>query len=437
MEDMLIMSKKELERKTLLDAHKFGKLKLTEVALRVGLCYRQTKRLWSNYQKEGDPGLCHKNRGRRPRIAYHPAFRTKILDLYEQKYIGFGPTYASEKLLEDDGISICDETLRLWLRKEGLLPKTRKRKLYRKKRERKPNFGDLLQIDGSIHKWFHDKDEHFCLLNIVDDATGNTLARMHKGETLEVLMHALLSWIGKYGLPKAVYVDLKSVYVSPKSIRDCTKDNPNGFSRFQRICRQLGIEVIKAYSPQAKGRVERKHRVFQDRLVKDIKLYHLKDVDEVNTYLEDKFLNKINAKFASFNDEIKDSHRDPSPYGDLQQIFCWTYQGHVRNDWTIIFKGRYYQIKKESYELVKPGTKITVKKHLDGQMYLWFDDQMLNFEQLRAKPELPSRSKKYYQAKGIDPILRAKVARQNAAKSSWGKTNHLCFIQKKKIRKAS
>lgn len=433
MEDMLIMSKKELERKTLLDAHRFGKLKLNEVALRLDIGYRQTKRLWANYQKEGDQGLCHKNRGKRPSIAYHPTFREKILDLYQQKYIGFGPTYAAEKLLEDDGIYICDETLRLWLKEEGLLTNTRKRKPYRKKRERKPNFGDLLQIDGSIHKWFHDKDEHFCLLNIVDDATSKTLARMHKGETLEVLMQALLSWIGKYGLPKAVYVDLKSVYVSPKSTKNYSKDNPNGLSRFQRICYQLGIEVKEAHSPQAKGRVERKHRVYQDRLVKDIKLYSLSTVDEVNRYLEDTFLDKINRKFA-INDDIKDAHRDPTDYGDLHQIFCWSYQGYVRNDWTVRFAGKYYQIDKKSSYLVKPGAKIIIKKYLNGDMRFWIDDKEITFYGLIEKPKrLP---KKPSPKKGPqDPALLSKRATENRHKSPWGDYNHACFV--KSIKKAS
>lgn len=433
MEDMLIMSKKELERKTLLDGYKFGKLSLLEVSERLDIGYRQTKRIWSSYQNDGDIGLCHKNRGRKPGITYPQEFKDVVLRLYQSKYCGFGPTYAAEKLLEDDGLTINNETLRLWLKEAGLWQKTRKRHIYRKKRERRAGFGELLQIDGSIHKWFEGKDEHYCLLNIVDDATGTTLARLAKGETTRVLMETFLWWIKKYGIPKAVYVDLKSVYVSSKSSKNINENNPNGYSLFQRICNKLGIEVIRAYSPQAKGRVERKHRVFQDRLVKDIKLYHLNTIDEVNTHLESKFLDNINQKFALDIDEITDVHRDPLPYGDLNEIFCWSYSVCVRNDWSVKLKGKYYQIDKKASELVKPRSKILIKEYLDKKMIFWNENKVINYSALVIKPE---RKPKKYQPKGpCDPKLLSERATENRHKSSWGDYNHLYFV--KKVKKAS
>lgn len=263
MGDFLIMSKKELERKTLLEGYRHGKLTLLDCSIRLEISYRQMKRIWKNYLIEGDAGLCHKNRGNKPHNAYSEEFKAKILNLYQEKYREFGPRFAAEKMQEDDKERIHEETLRLWLKEKGLWSKKRKRVVYRERRERKPCFGELLQIDGSIHHWFSD-ERCDCLLNMVDDATGITFALLDTGETTYILLTCLKKWIEKYGIPKAVYVDLKSVYVGTKHFKSPYDDglDKEGFSVFERVCRQLGIQIIRAYSPQAKGRVERKHGVF-------------------------------------------------------------------------------------------------------------------------------------------------------------------------------
>jgi transposase len=287
MEDLIIMSKTELERKTILEGFRHGKLTLKECAKKLNISYRQIKRLWRRYKQESDKGLCHRSRGKKPCNAYPMDFKVKILSLYQQKYFEFGPTFAVEKLLEDDQEVINAETLRLWLKKEGLWSKKRKHKIYRERRERRARFGELLQIDGSIHHWFSD-ERNDCLLNIVDDATGITFALLDKGETTKILLICLRKWIERYGIPKAVYVDFKSVYVSPKHLKEKYDDDlliKEGFSVFEQACKKLNIEIIKAYSPQAKGRVERKHGVFQDRLVKDLKLYGIKTIEAANRYL--------------------------------------------------------------------------------------------------------------------------------------------------------
>lgn len=182
MGDYLIMSKKELNRKTILESYRCKKLTLQECARKLDVSYRQMKRIWKRYQREGDQGLCHRSRGKKPSNTYSREFKAKILTLYTKKYLEFGPTFAAEKLLEDDQVPINAETLRLWLKKEGLWVKQRKRIVYRERRERRPCFGDLLQIDGSIHGWFSD-ERRDCLLNMVDDATGVTFALLDSGET--------------------------------------------------------------------------------------------------------------------------------------------------------------------------------------------------------------------------------------------------------------
>lgn len=145
--------------------------------------------------------------------------------------------------------------LRLWLKAKGLWSKKRKRVFHR---ERRACFGELLQIDGSIHQWFG-TEQYDCLLNMVDDATGVTFALLDIGETTQILLTCLKRWIEHYGIPKAVYVDLKSVYVGTKKLKEKYDDdlvNPDGFSVFEQVCRNLGIQIIRAYSAQAKGRVE-------------------------------------------------------------------------------------------------------------------------------------------------------------------------------------
>jgi hypothetical protein len=274
-------------------------------------------------------------------------------------------------------------------------------------------------------------------LNIVDDATGATWALLDTGETTKVLLTTFKKWVEMYGIPKAVYVDLKSVYVSPKKLKEKYDDNlllHDGFSVFEQVCKRLNIEIIRAYSPQAKGRVERKHGVFQDRFVKDLKLYNIKTIEAANVYLEEKFLNKINDKFAQAPASMEDSHRDPSSYGDLDQIFCWDYTRQLKNDWTIQFQRQYFQVEKCIGDFLNPEAKISIKKYLNGQMRFWYKGKELNYHQLDFKPEPPSRSKKYYITKGHDPIARSKMSRKNKHHSPWSqfRPNRLNSLTDKK-----
>jgi len=427
MGDLLSMSKKELERKTIMDSYKCGKLTLGDCSKKLGLSYRQTKRIWSRYKHESDRGLCHRSRGKKPSNAYGTRFREKIISLYQGKYLGFGPTFAAEKMREDDKVHIHAETLRLWLKKEGLWTKKRKRVIYRERRERRANFGDLLQIDGSIHDWFSD-NRRSCLLNMVDDATGISFALLDSGETTWILLTCLKKWIERYGIPKSVYVDLKSVYVGPKPLKEKYDDDlliKEGFSYFEQACRKLGIEIIRAYSPQAKGRVERKHGVYQDRLVKDLKLYGIKTIETANEYLEEKFLDKINQKFSQAPRDLLDHHRDAKPYGNLNEILCWSYKRQLRNDWSIQFNREYFQIKKSEGNKLQPGEFVILRKYLDGSMQFWYEEQILDYYPLSRKPQRPSKiKKKYYEPKGKeDPQLRGLISRKNKHKTPWSKFN--------------
>jgi transposase len=267
-EDILIMNSTERQRKAMVEAIRNKHFTLVEAGERLDITQRQMRRILRRFEKEGDKGLVHRHRGKASNHACEPKLKTIIVELYRTKYLGFGPTLAAEKITEEDRHPILAETLRLWLKAENLWDERRKRSGYRKQRKRREQFGDLLQLDGSFHHWFGDNYATACLMDLVDDATGTTMALLDEQETTEAAMKLLMQWIKRYGIPKSIYVDLKTVYISPKTLKlnDELNEITAAFTHFSKACYKLGIKIIKAYSPQAKGRVERKHAVFQDRL---------------------------------------------------------------------------------------------------------------------------------------------------------------------------
>jgi hypothetical protein len=309
-------------------------LTVSEAAERLFISQRQMRRILRRYEAEGDPGLIHRHRGKTSNHACDFNFKKLVLGLYQTKYKGFGSTLAAEKITEEDKHPLSSETLRLWLKSEGLWGERRKRSSYRQQRKRREHFGDLLQLDGSFHPWFGEDYPTACLMNLVDDATGIIMALFDKEETTEAAMRLVQQWIERYGVPKSIYVDLKTVYVSPKTFKH--NDLENGltaaFTHFSKACAKLGIKIIKAYSPQAKGRVERKHAVFQDRFVKELQLKNIKDIPGANELLKNDFLHQINKKFAKVPASEENAHRDVKLFGDLKQIFCWEYMRQVQND---------------------------------------------------------------------------------------------------------
>lgn len=418
MGDWLIMSKKERQRKVLIEGVKSGHLTLLEASKRLKISYRQGKRIWKRYREEEDAGLVHRSRGRRSSHAYPEGFKNEVLSLYELKYSGFGCRFTAEKLLEYEGIKIHEETLRLWLKEAGLWKGKWKQKPHRKRRARRERFGEMLQIDGSDHQWFgQDDSRRSCLLNMVDDATGITLAKMDEGETTAVLLETLKTWVERYGIPKSVYVDLKNVYLSPKG-RKWSQDNIEvraHFSVFERVCERLNIEIIEAYSPQAKGRVERKHQVFQDRFLKELKLRGIKTLSQANDFLSSRFLNEINQKFAVASSSGEDAHRCVKGYGDLDQIFCWEHERCVKNDWTFQFKKQHYQIAQG--QGVRSKQKVLVRRHLDGGVSVWHKEKRLNVERIESRPVRSVLTDR----EGVHDYSRE--SRRNKCKSPWSQFN--------------
>lgn len=421
MGDLLIMSKKELRRKSILDLVMLGQLTQLDASKRLGLSYRQTKRVYQKYLKEGDTGLVHRSRGKASKRAFPLEMKKTVLELYEEKYWDFGPTLASEKLLEDDNQKLHAETLRLWLKEAGIWQPKRQRKAHRSRRTRRSRFGELLQLDGSIHAWLPGITTKQCLMNFVEDATGKTLSLLDSGETTDAAFRLLKWWIKLHGIPMAIYVDLKSLYISPKSLRYSDEDDlvePEWLTHFSRACKVLGIEVIKAYSPQAKGRVERNHGVYQDRFVKELRLKNIQTIEGANKRLQGGFIDNLNKKFMKMPASMEDAHVALTDDQDLDDILCWEYTRTVHNDWIIRFENQLLQIQKPNANRVRPKQKITIKRHLSGKITLWNKEQKIPycFTERQMKEE-----KK--QAKPYSAVKRSLNSKKNKLKSPWSQFN--------------
>ena len=284
------MSERELRRAAVLEQVKSGAWTILEAAERMELSYRQAKRLWKRYESQGAIGLVHGSAGGASNRAKPKKLRKKVARLIRQKYSGevgvrFGPTLAAEHLGSEDQIELSASTVRRWMMAEGLWSCARKTRQHRQRRDRREHFGELVQLDGSFHEWLEGRGPRGCLMNLVDDATSTTLCRLGEQETIWAAVGVLRAWIEKYGVPRALYTDWKNVYVRvPNAEEQVTGAVP--LTQFGRMCEALGIQIIAASSPQAKGRVERNHGTHQDRLVKKLRRLGIADAPAANAFLD-------------------------------------------------------------------------------------------------------------------------------------------------------
>jgi transposase-like protein len=335
--------------------------------------------------------------------------REAVLERYRVRYEGLGPTLCAEKLLEE-GYAVDHETLRRWLIADGQWQRRRKRGKHRSRRERKARFGEMLQLDGSPHAWFGPEVPRACLMDLVDDATSACMALMAQEETTAAAMRVLWKWVERHGIPKALYLDRKSVYLAlrpPTPQEQLAGEEP--LTEFGKACNKLGIELITAYSPQAKGRVERKHGVYQDRFVHELRLQNITTIDAANALLDGGFTEQLNEKFAKPPREPNDAHR-PVPRGlDLRNVFCFDESRTVTNDWCVQHKNRHYQILKLNTPLPKPKEKIVVRTWLDGSLHLVYKEHMLKYKALEAPPPRPAKTKPSKDSKPPAPKPKPKA----------------------------
>jgi hypothetical protein len=322
--------------------------------------------------------------------------RRRVLALVRKHYSGepgerFGPTLAAEHLWEDHGLAVDHETLRRWLLAEGLWSRERKRKAYRKRRPRREHFGELLQLDGSFHEWLEERGPRGCLVSLVDDATGVTLSRFAAEESTWAVAGVLRAWVERHGIPRAIYADWKNVYQHAPTERQ-QRHGETAASQFGEMCRRLGIELIGASSPQAKGRVERNHGTHQDRLIKKLRLRKIRDYERANQYLAEIYLPQHNARYAVEPGEAVDFH-EAVPQGlRLDDVLCLEQKRVVSNDWVVRYQNRWSQISQASSRHVPAGAKVTVREQEDGRLCLVYGERRLEWEEIPPPPAKPKAS---------------------------------------------
>lgn len=387
------LSSRELDRVEVMGRVRSGDLKLIDAAKLLAVSYRQVKRLWRRYQRAGRQGLKHGNAGRPSNRSKPLKLRRRVLHLVRKKYSGsvekrFGPTLAAEHLAEEDGIVVDHDTLRLWMLAEGLWNRRRKHKKHCQRREPRAHFGELVQLDGSFHDWLEQRGPRGCLMDMVDDATNQTLARMGKEETIWAAAQVLQSWIGQYGVPRALYTDWKNVYKRKATPAEQLRGEVP-LTQFGRMCQKLGIGIIAASSPQAKGRVERRHGVHQDRLIKKMRRKGIASYEAANQYLEQEYLPDHNRRFSRPAAKPEDYHGRKPTKRELREIFRLETERSISNDWVVRHDGRWLQLRPKLRRYGPTKSKALVCGWEDGSMEVYYRGERIDYTEL---PEAPKKT---------------------------------------------
>lgn len=371
------MSQRERDRLKVIGSVMDGKRTQVEAARLLGLTPRQVRRIQRKLQAHGDAAIVHKLRGRSSNRRIDRTHRQKVLEAYRQALMGFGPTFAAEKLAQRQ-LPVAVRTLREWLMAEGLWKRQRKRDKHRQRRERRECFGELVQADGSHHDWLEGRGPWMVLVVMIDDATSKTLARFYPAETTEAYMDLLGRYLRKRGRMTAMYVDRDSIFRAEKKDVDYVQPT---LTQFQRALNDLHIDLILANSPQAKGRVERFNKTAQDRLVKELRLAQAKTMEEANIVLEKVFLPWFNRRCTVKPASANDAHRPLHPSMNLPSILSIHQRRKVTNDYTIRLDNQIYQLLPPALPGLRGGW-VTIERHLDGSMHLRFKGHALKFKSL-------------------------------------------------------
>lgn len=380
------MSTRERRRMGLMTRVTERLLRLRVAAEMMKVSYRQAKRIWRRYREEGDAGLVHRGRGRSSSRSRPVAERKRAIALYGKTYKGFGPLLASEHLAEDHGLVVDHETLRRWLVSAGLWETRRRRESHRAARERRPRRGDLVQIDGSEHDWFEGRGDRAVLMVMIDDATNRTLARFYTAEDTAAAYDIFDRYVCQYGLPTALYPDRDSIYVCTREAsREEELANVGPETQFKRAMRELGVEVIPAYSPQAKGRVERRHGLFQDRLVKEMRLLDIRTIEAANAYLDGTFLALVNTRYTVTACDPANGHQARPSATTLALVLSWQEPRSIAKDWTLRWRNRRLQIDARHAALGLPGRHVLVVERRDGTLAILYGKRLLTFRDAPAQ----------------------------------------------------
>jgi len=408
-EEIFTLSHKELDRVTVMKTLSSGSIKQKDAAKQLGLSIRQVKRLLKRFRREGPQGLVSHRRGKPSNRCLPEETRTQAIELVNENYHDFGPTLAHEKLTEKHALTLSVETLRQWMiAAEVWEPKTRKHPKVFQLRKRRSRFGELIQLDGSPHDWFENRDDPCTLIVFIDDATGKLLHLCFvPAETTQAYMEALRNYLQRYGRPVSFYSDKHGIFrVNAKEAA-----NGNTLTQFGRVLNTLDIEAIHAHTPQAKGRVERANQTLQDRLVKEMRINNINDRETANVFL-DNFREDYNRRFAVIPKNQEDAHRQVlHSEPELDLIFAIQKTRTLSKNLTIQYKNTIYQIKTKNRSRRLRFAKVTVCEDFNGTVTLIYQGKALEYST-------------YEKAKKPTPLENEKTINQRVDKAIELQTKH-------------
>lgn len=378
------MSVREFDRNHVIQNVLTKHLKQSQAAMQLKLSVRQVRRLCRRALRDGKKGLIHGFRGKPSNHRLRGSTLSQAVSLVKKHYPDFGPTFAQEKLLEINQVSVSVSALRQALIKDGHWKTHQQHPYYRAWRERRPCVGELVQLDGSDHDWFEGRGPRCVLLPYVDDATSRVLyGQFIPVEDTLNLMAATKIYLEACGRPLAFYVDKDSIYkTNRKANVDEELRDSQPLTQFTRAMRELGVEMITANSPQAKGRVERGHGTHQDRLVKELRLAGISTVEQANPFLREVYFPVHNTRFAVAPANATNVHRPLLKLHRLHEILSLRAPRVLARDFTLHYQNRIFQLLADQPCRVRPGADIDVETRLDGSTHLRFKDRYLNFKPL-------------------------------------------------------
>jgi len=425
MDTYITMSQKEIKRYDIIKKLISKELKESETAKLLNLSVRQIRRLKKSAKEKGAVGLAHGSRGKTSNRRMPEQERLKIIDLLHKHYYDFGPLLASEKLHERHGIKRDKGTIRSIMINENLWkPKNKKKEKYREWRQRKANYGEMIQYDGSYEYWFEDRNEKCCLLASIDDANSQVFAKFDEHEGVEPTFNFWIGYIKRFGKPYSIYVDRFSTYSMNHNL---AKENPDTLTQFQRAMEKgLYIEIIHAKSAEAKGRVEKLFKTLQDRLTKELRLNRISTTEEANRFLEQDFLPRFNAKFMVEARTKANLHKRLTKQEEnkLDSIFSRQYERTIRNDFTINHNKNWYQLTSNQPATICRQDKIIVEERMDKSIHFRIRGKYLNYKLL------PERPKKINDKNNFQWVIPKSKAHKPPANHPWRQAAKLEHLKK-------
>jgi len=427
--ELLHMSHREQSRLEVMHLYIDGQIKQKEAAHRMGLSTRQVRRLARGYRKRGCHALIHGSRGKVSNRKIRDELKQQILSLVRKHYPDFGPSFAAEKLAENHDLTVSSETLRQWMMADGLWRSKRKKQpVSHPMRERRPRVGELVQIDGSPHDWFEGRAPKCTLIVFIDDATSQLLdLQFYPAETTHAYMDSLRRYLKCYGRPVALYSDRHGVF------KVNAKDAQSGdqLTQFGRALKTLDIESIPANSPQAKGRVERANKTLQDRLVKEMRLAGIDNMEEGNAFLE-QYMEKHNQKYAVKPADQLDAHRPVlHDEQELGLIFSIHHKRKLSRNLSLQYNNIVYQLNIKGIGYAMRGAMVTVCESFDGTVTLLYNGkEQLYTTYKRGEKQQPLADEKTINQAVDQAIIKQKANHKPRPDHPWRKP----FLQKPKKR---